>query len=47
LGNGIQSVTLPCVLSSARWILDKTEAAIQREWEALEAERQHLSDWHV
>jgi signal recognition particle GTPase len=38
-------VPLPRVLSRAHQALHETEAAILREWEALEAEHQRLSDW--
>jgi hypothetical protein len=38
-------VPLPWVLSRAHQALHDTEAAILREWEALEAEHQCLSDW--
>jgi hypothetical protein len=38
-------VPLPRVLSRVHQALHETDAAIQREWEALEAERQHLGDW--
>jgi hypothetical protein len=38
-------VPLPRVLSRAHQTLQETEAAILREWEALEAEHQRLSDW--
>jgi hypothetical protein len=37
-------VPLPRVLSRAHQALHETEAAILREWEALEAEHQCLSD---
>jgi hypothetical protein len=40
-------VPLPQVLSRAHQALHKIEAAIQWEWEALEAEHQHLSDWRT
>jgi hypothetical protein len=40
-------VPLPRVLSPAHQALQETEAAILREWEALEAEHQHLSDWRT
>jgi chromosome segregation ATPase len=36
---------LPQVLSRARQALRETEAAILREWEALETEHQCLGDW--
>jgi hypothetical protein len=35
------------VLSRAHHALHETEAAILREWEALEAEHQRLSDWRT
>jgi hypothetical protein len=35
------------VLSRAHQALQETEAAILREWEALEAKLQHLSDWRT
>jgi hypothetical protein len=34
-------------MSRAHRVLGETEAAILREWEALEAERQHLRDWRI
>jgi hypothetical protein len=40
-------VPLPQVLSRAHQALQETEAAILREWEALEAEHQRLSDWRT
>jgi hypothetical protein len=40
-------VPLPRVLSHAHQALHETEAVILREWEALEAEHQRLSDWHT
>jgi hypothetical protein len=40
-------VPLPRMLSRAHQVLSETEAAILREWEALEAEHQRLSDWHT
>jgi DNA repair exonuclease SbcCD ATPase subunit len=40
-------VPLPWVLSRAHQTLQETEAAILREWEALEAEHQRLSDWRT
>jgi septal ring factor EnvC (AmiA/AmiB activator) len=40
-------VPLPRVLFRAHQALHETEAAILREWEALEAEHQHLSDWRT
>jgi chromosome segregation ATPase len=41
------SIPLPWVLSRAHQALHETEAAILREWEALEAEHQRLSDWRT
>jgi DNA repair exonuclease SbcCD ATPase subunit len=38
---------LPLVLSRAHQALRETEAAILREWEALEAKHQRLGDWHT
>jgi hypothetical protein len=38
-------VPLPRMLSRAHQVLSETKAAILREWEALEAEHQRLSDW--
>jgi chromosome segregation ATPase len=40
-------VPLPRVLSRAHQALHETEAAIRREWEALESEHQRLSDWRT
>jgi hypothetical protein len=40
-------VPLPRVLSCAHQVLSDTGAAILQEWEALEAERQRLSDWRM
>jgi hypothetical protein len=40
-------VPLPRVLSRAHQALQETEATIRREWEALEAEHQRLSDWRT
>jgi hypothetical protein len=40
-------VPLTRVLSRAHQTLHETEAAILREWEALEAEQQRLSDWRT
>jgi hypothetical protein len=40
-------VPLPRVLSHAHQTLHETKAAILREWEALEAEHQRLSDWRT
>jgi hypothetical protein len=40
-------VPLPRMLSYAHQVLSDTGAAILREWEALEAEHQCLSDWHT
>jgi hypothetical protein len=41
------SPPLPRVLSHAHQALWETEAAILREWEALETEHQHLGDWRT
>jgi DNA repair ATPase RecN len=41
------SVPLPRMLSRAHQVLSDTKAAILREWEALEAEHQRLSDWRT
>jgi chromosome segregation ATPase len=38
-------IALPCMLSHAHQVLSDTGAAILRDWEALEAEHQRLSDW--
>jgi DNA repair exonuclease SbcCD ATPase subunit len=40
-------VPLPRMLSHAHQVLSDTGAAILREWEALEAEQQCLSDWRT
>jgi succinate dehydrogenase/fumarate reductase flavoprotein subunit len=40
-------ILLPWVLSRAHQALQETKAAILREWEALEAEHQRLSDWRT
>jgi phage-related tail protein len=40
-------VPLPRMLSRAHQVLCETEAAILREWEALEAEHQRLNDWRT
>jgi chromosome segregation ATPase len=40
-------IPLPRVLSRAHQVLNETEAAIRREWEALESEHQRLSDWRT
>jgi hypothetical protein len=40
-------VPLPRMLSRAHQVLSETEAAILREWDALEAEHQRLSDWRT
>jgi hypothetical protein len=40
-------VPLPRVLSRAHQTLQETKAAILREWEALEAEHQCLSNWRT
>jgi hypothetical protein len=41
------SVPLPRMLYRAHQVLSDTGATILREWEALEAEHQCLSDWHT
>jgi chromosome segregation ATPase len=41
------SVPLPRMLSRAHQVLSDTRAAILREWEALEAEHQRLSNWRT
>jgi hypothetical protein len=40
-------VLLPRMLSHAHQVLSETEAAILREWEALEAGHQRLRDWRT
>jgi hypothetical protein len=40
-------VPLPCMLSRAHQVLSDTGSAILREWEALEAKHQCLSDWRT
>jgi hypothetical protein len=40
-------VPLPRMLSRAHQVLSDTRGAILREWEALEAEHQRLSDWRT
>jgi hypothetical protein len=40
-------VPLPRMLSRAHQVLSDTRATILREWEALEAEHQHFSDWRT
>jgi hypothetical protein len=40
-------VPLPCLMFRAHQVLSDTEAAILREWEALEAEHQRLCDWRT
>jgi chromosome segregation ATPase len=40
-------IPLPRMLSRAHQVLSDTGAAILREWEALEAEHQRLSDWRT
>jgi hypothetical protein len=40
-------IPLPRMLSRAHQVLSDTRAAILREWEALEAEHQRLSDWRT
>jgi DNA repair exonuclease SbcCD ATPase subunit len=42
-----EPVPLPRMLSRAHQVLSETEATILREWEALEAEHQRLSDWRT
>jgi hypothetical protein len=48
-GAELEAVTIPLpqVLPRAHQALHETEAAILREWEALEAEHQRLSDWRT
>jgi hypothetical protein len=41
------TIPLPRVLSRAHQALHETETAILREWEALEAEHQRLSNWRT
>jgi hypothetical protein len=45
------AVPLPQVLVRVRQTIEEAtstaEAAFQREWTALESERQHLGDWHI
>jgi hypothetical protein len=43
----VAPVPLPRMLSRAHQVLSDTGAAILREWEALEAEHQRLSDWRT
>jgi hypothetical protein len=43
----VAPVPLPRVLSRAHQALHETEASILREWEALEAKHQRLSDWRT
>jgi hypothetical protein len=43
----VAPIPLPRVLSRAHQALNETEAAIRREWEALESEHQRLSDWRT
>jgi hypothetical protein len=43
----VAPIPLPRVLSRAHQVLNETEAAIRREWEALESEHQRLSDWRT
>jgi hypothetical protein len=38
---------LPRLMSHTHQALNETEAAIRREWEALESEHQRLSDWRT
>jgi hypothetical protein len=40
-------IPLPRMLSHAHQVLSDTGATILREWEALEAKHQHLSDWRT
>jgi hypothetical protein len=40
-------IPLPWVLSCAHQVLNEIEAAIRREWEALESKHQHISDWRT
>jgi uncharacterized protein (DUF3084 family) len=40
-------VPLPRMLSRTHQVLSDTRATILREWEALEAEHQRLSDWRT
>jgi hypothetical protein len=40
-------IPLPRVLSRTHQALQETEAAIQQEWEALEAEHHRLDDWRT
>jgi DNA repair ATPase RecN len=40
-------IPLPGMLSRTHQVLSDTRAAILREWEALEAEHQRLSDWRT
>jgi chromosome segregation ATPase len=41
------SIPLPRMLSRAHQVLSDTRATILREWKALEAEHQRLSDWRT
>jgi hypothetical protein len=43
----VAPVPLPRMLSRAHQVLSDTGVAILREWEALEAEHQRLSDWRT
>jgi hypothetical protein len=43
----VAPIPLPRVLSRTHQSLNETEAAIWREWEALESEHQRLSDWRT
>jgi hypothetical protein len=43
----VAPIPLPCMLFRAHQVLSDTGAAILREWEALEAEHQRLSDWRT
>jgi predicted RNase H-like nuclease (RuvC/YqgF family) len=42
---GVTLTPLPQVLTRAHQALQETEAAIRREWKALETEHQRLGDW--
>jgi hypothetical protein len=43
----VNRVPLPHMLLRFRRSAEEAEAAFQREWEILEAERQQLGDWHA
>jgi acyl transferase domain-containing protein len=45
--SNVATIPLPRVLSRAHQALNETEAAIWREWEALESEHQRLSNWRT